>query len=249
MPPKIFSGLVSITQTTSDPSMPVRFRRQKRKRTWSVRRKGVKRRRFRRKRWSVTARSNRGFPKVMFMTHKYHWTGTLDPAAGLLDYNTFRLNSVYDPDWSGVGAHQPRYHDEMAALYANYEVTSTKAKITFYPNTTDGFLVGSIVHEGTTRPSDIYDLAESPHAKTASLMYGASVQPITYWHKCRPMSFMKLGSRGKNISDSGANPDDVVYLSVCAGAADGVSNPAALRVVVTLYQRVKWSQPKQAPAS
>ena len=58
-------------------------------------------------------------------------TKQLAASAGAVRHK-FRLNSIFDPDFDGVG-HQPAFHDKWALLYHNYRVTYVKWHITFAP--------------------------------------------------------------------------------------------------------------------
>ncbi len=41
---------------------------------------------------------------------------------------SFRANSIFDPDITGVG-HQPKFHDQMALYYARYRVLASSIKV------------------------------------------------------------------------------------------------------------------------
>lgn len=41
---------------------------------------------------------------------------------------TFRLNSLYDPDYTGTG-HQPRFFDQWSAIYGSYNVYKVRVKV------------------------------------------------------------------------------------------------------------------------
>lgn len=72
------------------------------------------------------------FPEKKYCKLVYAQQGTLTPGgAGLLATQTFRCNSVYDPDSSG-GGHQPKHHDILAAVYERYCVESAKITVTFW---------------------------------------------------------------------------------------------------------------------
>lgn len=62
---------------------------------------------------------------------QYVDTKTIAPASGAA-HHVFRLNSIFDPDVTGVG-HQPAYHDQWSALYNKYRVLSATWKIVFKP--------------------------------------------------------------------------------------------------------------------
>lgn len=53
----------------------------------------------------------------------------------------FRLNSCFDPDWSGTG-HQPLNWDQITPFYAFYRVNAIKFIIRFFGGSTDGIRVG-----------------------------------------------------------------------------------------------------------
>lgn len=67
------------------------------------------------------------------ITTKLVYTDTiLLTSTGGVAFNTytFRANSVYDPDWTG-GGHQPTRFDQLAAIYARYEVLKSKIRVQF----------------------------------------------------------------------------------------------------------------------
>ena len=62
-------------------------------------------------------------------------------AVGLANAYLFNLNSIYDPDRTGVG-HQPMGRDQLALLYHRYRVFAVSWRIEFSP--TDGPSVSSL---------------------------------------------------------------------------------------------------------
>lgn len=54
----------------------------------------------------------------------------LNSPTGLQSINTYMINSIYDPNVTGVGA-QPLSHDEFATFYNQYIVTGAKITTTF----------------------------------------------------------------------------------------------------------------------
>jgi len=71
------------------------------------------------------------FPPTMFAQHKYveDFNFFTDNLTGLMgtDY-AFRLNSMYDPNFSGTG-HQPQGYDQMASVYGRYTVYKVRLSI------------------------------------------------------------------------------------------------------------------------
>lgn len=87
------------------------------------------RRRFRRAKRNMgnITKVNGPVPDQLYVKLKYSVNLTYQPAAGVSSQNTFRANSVFDPDFTGAGA-QPRYFDQYAALYNQYQVLACAAK-------------------------------------------------------------------------------------------------------------------------
>lgn len=66
----------------------------------------------------------------------------------------FRLNSCFDPDLTGVG-HQPRWFDQLAALYSYYTVVRATAQVILGPAPADNTLLITYLDGsgGTSTPS------------------------------------------------------------------------------------------------
>jgi hypothetical protein len=74
------------------------------------------------------------FPPMFRGKMFYNTIIGLTPGAGAAVANVFRLNSVYDPDFTGVGTSAVGY-TQLAALYGRYRVLSAKISVEFI-NTT-----------------------------------------------------------------------------------------------------------------
>ncbi len=89
----------------------------------------VKPKRKRRKRFT-----NLLTKKQMVKLH-YATEQSLNPGAGAIVAHHYRANSIFDPDFTGVG-HQPLLHDQYALLYGDYRVVSSKITVTPVYSTT-----------------------------------------------------------------------------------------------------------------
>lgn len=107
-------------------------------------------------------------------------------AATSAEYS-FRLNSVFDPNVTGVG-HQPRGHDQWATLYRRYLVHGCKYKIDFYAatdsttaNAACNFLYGTVVGpEGQTADWATYeDIMEYPRTNLIKIRKGSRNTAVT----------------------------------------------------------------------
>jgi len=74
-----------------------------------------------------------GFPRRMYMVHKYSETTTVTSTTGSLVSQLFRANGLHDPNQTGTG-HQPMYYDNLLNIYDHYTVVKAKAKITITPS-------------------------------------------------------------------------------------------------------------------
>lgn len=73
-----------------------------------------------------------GFPDTYRCKLKYIDTYDIatDSTTKLEQYN-WRLNSAYDPDFTGIG-HQPTYFDELSQIYHKYRVLGAHVKCTIF---------------------------------------------------------------------------------------------------------------------
>lgn len=60
----------------------------------------------------------------------------------------FLLNSVFDPDFSGVG-HQPMQYDQLTGVYKRYLVHACKVELEFSNPNADALYVGYSLYNGT----------------------------------------------------------------------------------------------------
>jgi len=61
------------------------------------------------------------FPNTKTVALRYVDTLNLNGGPGSSAVQVFRVNNIYDPDYTGLG-HQPMYRDNYAALYSKYRV-------------------------------------------------------------------------------------------------------------------------------
>lgn len=77
---------------------------------------------------------NIGFPQQLKVRLKYIDEYVMTSAAGSTVTQSFRMNSIQDPDFTGTG-HQPYGHDQWSPLYNTYVVLGSKLTATWSPLT------------------------------------------------------------------------------------------------------------------
>lgn len=107
------------------------------------RRKRVKRRRMRQ--MPKPAIAAVGLPNSLKVNHVYAESVYHNPATYTAGY-VWRINSLFDPNSTGVGG-QPALYDNMSALFRRYRVHGVKVSTTFF-NTAADSVVCSIIYQG-----------------------------------------------------------------------------------------------------
>jgi hypothetical protein len=110
------------------------------------------------------------FPPHLDCTLRYGHQVTLSTTSSqdvLGTEQAFLLNSIFDPDYTGVG-HQPYYHDQLQAIYGQYIVTAAEIRATFSDPSSDGVAIACQMNgstQGTTVISgnNIFDYMERPN--------------------------------------------------------------------------------------
>ena len=103
-----------------------------------------------------------GFPEE-YKTHlRYCDVFTLTSSNNAIARQVMRLNSLQDPDSTGVG-HQPMYHDQFQTVYKRYTVLGSKMTVTFSPlpplittsQPSGPFVVGVVGDDDASQTSDL----------------------------------------------------------------------------------------------
>lgn len=74
-----------------------------------------------------------GFPDRLRTKVQYCDVVQLTASAGNPAVYQFRMNGLYDPDYTGTG-HQPQWTDQLFAVYNRYVVNNARIIVTFCPN-------------------------------------------------------------------------------------------------------------------
>lgn len=214
--------------------MPRKYARRARPRRY--RRRTYRRRRKSRMLTNVPPKGQ-PFPDRFRFNLRYVQYHQLDPASTAFASQTFFVNSLYDPDYTGTG-HQPMGYDQLTPLYNRYVVTGAKITTTFETSSASmntGTTVGITVHEGGTFYSstsqDVETLIEQ--GKTTYKMLGVATGGHAVATLSRKISMRKEFAVKDIISGNfysalvNANPVNGMFATIWASASNfGADAPA-----------------------
>jgi hypothetical protein len=177
------------------------------------------------------------------MYHSFH---ILAPAGSAVAYNTFRMNSVYDPDFTGVGSSVTGY-TQLAALYGRYRVTS--AKISFdviNTSTTVPLTVFLALNSSNNVGTDIKAILAQRYVWSKSLATVNGNGTLTHTasapvHQIYGVPKTQVLSEDDFAAVTGGNPNNVVYAHL--GAFTDAGAVGSFYLQVSIEYHVAWSLP------
>jgi len=150
----------------------------------------------------------------------------------------FNLNSIYDPDRTGVG-HQPHGFDTLSSIYNRYRVFATHWVINTTCSSTTR--VATIATNLTPSPNSLSDICERPRSQWVIQQPNGNTQYLK-----GKVSIPSLFGRPKSayIADDDyqavvtASPNELALLSVYGKALD--DNPVDINGVITMTYYVEF---------
>lgn len=181
----------------------------------------------------------------------YHSTANLtEPAAYTGTYYTFRLNSIYDPDFTGSGSTYLGYASK-SNLYGAYRVISTRVRVRFFGNTAGAAVVGLMFGANSTFASNANTWPIQPNSCNKILCgnTGTSHSIVTFdlTHKMSKLSGVTEREFLTDMdfrSDFGSSPLKAVYVTLWIQGQSAAS--ASINYELTLSSLVEFSKPLQS---
>lgn len=207
--------------------------------------KGYRRRRaYRKRRGATTMVSSLAPIADRYVTKLRYVEGNSLTYTASTEYNSYqyRLNSIYDPNYTGVG-HQPLGHDELATLYNRYRVVGCSYKVVMTNRST--------TYEGEVsvqlRPNMILStlfstVQEGPYSQTRTLCNANAGGSVCTIRGYIPIS--KIRGVVKNVVKSddtyqaqfGANPSITPALNIYVRNQNTTANcDFAWRIYLTYH--------------
>lgn len=194
-----------------------------------------------------------GFPKTTCVKLRYVDSTAVDAGLDAVGYVTFRANSCFDPDFTGVG-HQPMGFDQWATFYNHYVVVGSRITANFATRGTAtalGFGVRGInLHADTTMATDLPTILEQGLTKKTLQSTHNNAQMVrSVSRNFSAKKFFNVTNVLDNIGRIGAsiaaNPSEQAYFHVFSGNADPLVDPTSVLIMVTIEYIVVFSEPKE----
>ncbi len=171
------------------------------------------------------------------------------PTAATMSYNTYRANSVFDPDLSGVGTTVAGYA-QAAAVYGRYRVLAVKAIVSFINRGSDGAHVFVVACPENTIGTNFAEAMAQRHVWQQPLasVGGAGVikHEVSFpIHKIYGVPQQQVRNEDDFAGLISSHPNNVVYLHI--GAFNPGTSAGAVNFTVRLEFDVVWSLPLEMP--
>jgi len=129
-------------------------------------RKMYKKRITRRRRTNTLSLRSGSIISQQYITRlKYSESFSLTYVSGIPNEYQFRLNSIFDPNYTGAG-HQPLGHDQLATIYGRYRVFGCSYKLTIVPNNSTVEAITVVPTNSVTTFSTYDDAVEQRASKS-----------------------------------------------------------------------------------
>lgn len=201
--------------------MPKRvYKRKRGKRSYRRRRRGG--------RVTTMTRTRGVLPDMMQVRMTYVQKGTLTSAVAVYLATLFRGNSLFDPDFSGVGG-QPLGRDEWSNFYTRYRVYASKCHVSFdSEDSADGSvcMVVPCLENTSFLASDT--AMETPYARYKTLGISAGINRVNVSNYMESSKLFGVKAINYDVDYSSTmdnNPPQQWYWHVAVATTDGSSFP------------------------
>lgn len=178
---------------------------------------------------------------------------TTGSTGGVMGSHYFRLNSIFDPDKTGIG-HQPLYHDQYAPFYNHYRVKKAVVRVSWNPlNNNDAlcnYIAGARIQDDILNAGDWIANVENHHGKYRICprynQDGLNSITLTYYE-----SF--LGDKARTAENIGlmnsTSPTEEAILQIYVQSLDKTTTSATIQFKVDIDYHVELSEPKEVGLS
>lgn len=209
------------------------------------RRKGVRR--------SYATVVNRGLspiPQRYITKMKYCDNLTMPTALAGLNAYRFNLNSIFDPNRTGIG-HQPYGHDTLQTMYNRYRVISCSYTISAIASNFSLNVAALPANEEVT-PTAMYEVKESPRAKWVTQNPGGTLKVLkgnVYLPSLVGRTKAQYMADDRYQAIYGASPNELAILNIFTQSLNDGTTDTVPAISVTLEYVVESFDVKQLGVS
>lgn len=191
---------------------------------------------------------NWGFPKKLYIVHKYVDTFNINSVAGSSVNYQFRCNGMFDPNATGTGS-QPTFFDNCAAIYDHFTVVKSTIVISVANNGSfsSPHEVCLYIDDDTSPVATIQQAMLQPGA-VAKLLPSPGIQgPILLSKTWSARAFFGGDPLANDNlqGTSSADPTEQSLYTITAAATNGATQ--SITVQATIYYYAIWDELKTQP--
>lgn len=183
-----------------------------------------------------------------FKTRYVEFDGALHPTIGTADNFVYSMNSLFDPDTTGVG-HQPLGFDQLMPLYDHYTVIGSRARVNFTNySDSDSVIVTSFLKDNASTSQLTNDIIENGKCKYQILgPSDGGKNQSTMIINCNPTKFFgsKVMSDSKYSGTITTSPADQVYLHLHTRSTNTSATPGQVQYCIEIEYIAILNEPKQ----
>lgn len=184
------------------------------------------------------------FPAVAYATMRYSTSISITGTIGVATGHIFRANSLFDPDYTGIG-HQPYGFDQYAAIYNHYEVIDSV--ITMTPIAGDANGIFGIGLEDDNSPETGYDTVKEQKGTKMSIYNSNGTTGGSVVNKYTAKFFPNKYQQSSTVT---TNANDPFYFNCFYEAKNSTATPdATMNFLVTITYRAKFNELKNLGGS
>lgn len=195
-----------------------------------------------------------GVPQKIIRKLRYQSNKSLTiSAAGATNVNVYRINSLFDPDFTGTGD-QPRYFDQYMALYDRYLVLGARVKCTFYnTSSSEQNRCGMVVKTKSADETIGKDYIENERLQRNTLVGveggGGNIKTlILNWSGKKWFGKPRMTTEYDLTGSATTNPSTAAYLHVFSDNPWGYQN-GGVRYTLTIDYIVQFKEPLMVTGS
>jgi hypothetical protein len=181
-----------------------------------------------------------GFPNSKIVRLRYAESIGLNPVITGNGFYVFRANSIFDPNFTGVG-HQPMGHDEWALSYNHYSVLGSKIKVTFCSTDTTYTNAASVCSVSRQADSTAIAISSGTRLQESGAPYKILGTPNSSNGQVVLTSYFSAKKHLKTTSNIpfnrasfGTNPSEEIYYHITMSPLDASQDLAVIYFYVEI---------------